>query len=96
MQLPEGDIGAPPEGVTEYTASNIGVSLLVMVDEDNGFFANMGILEFVFEKTNNAGDEYWRITEWKDYTHTQNIKSGEPMSLGGVKAYFYAMDPLPE
>lgn len=93
MQLPENDIGTPPEGATEYTASDIGVSLVVMENEENGFIANRGTLEFTFEKTNNGGEYYWRLTDWKDYTHTGKSRS---RSLGETKAYFYALDPLPE
>lgn len=69
MQLPENDIGTPLEGETEYTAENITVSLLVMVDENNGFIANKGYLEFNFETYESSGKTYWRIKDWRDFTY---------------------------
>lgn len=96
MQLPENDIGTPPEGATEYTVDTIGISLLVMFDTSNGAIANMGTLGFTFVKTNDGGTDYWRIKEWRDFTYVKGEKTLEYMSLGGVKAYFYALDPLPE
>jgi hypothetical protein len=92
MQLPENDVGTPPEGATTYTAENIGISLLVMVDEDNGFIANMGTLEFAFEKANNGSEDYWRITDWRDFTYMK--KGVESADLGMILATFYAANPL--
>lgn len=92
MQLSENDIGTPPEGATEYTADNIGFSLLVMVDGYNGFIANIGTLEFTFEKANNGSENYWRLTDWRDYTYVG--KGTESSSLGEIFAYFYSINPL--
>ncbi len=86
MQLPENDIGTPPEGATEYTAENIGISILVMVDADNGFIANLGTVEFTFEKVDDGGEGYWVIKDWRDFTYAKKgIKSA---SLGEIKATF--------
>lgn len=68
MQLPENDIGTPPDGVNLYTVDNITVSLLVMVNADNGFIANLGTLEFTFETYDSNGKTYWRIKDWRDFT----------------------------
>ncbi|MCP4231785.1 MAG: hypothetical protein GY771_16775 [bacterium] len=92
MDLPEGDVGDPPEGATTYTASNIGLSLLVMFDEENGLIVNKGLLEFVFEKADNDGEDYWRIKDWRDFTYSK--KGIESASLGPILATFYAKDPL--
>jgi len=84
MQLPEGDIGTPPEGATEYTVENISISLLVMIDETNGFIANKGTCTYTFEKVSDSGDEYWVIKDWRDFTYARKgIKS---VSLGMIKA----------
>ncbi len=69
MQLPEHLIDDPPDGATTYTAENITVSLLVMVNADNGFIANRGTLEFNFETYDSNGKTYWRIKDWRDFTY---------------------------
>jgi hypothetical protein len=69
MSLSENDVETPPEGATTYTAENIGVSLLVMVDANNGFIANKGTLEFNFETYDSNGQTYWRIKDWRDFTY---------------------------
>jgi len=96
MQLSENDVGTPPEGATEYTASNIGISLLVMFTNTDGAIANKGVLDFTFEKTSGDNGDYWRLIEWKDGTYAFGEKTLEPMSLGEMKAYYYAMAPLPK
>jgi hypothetical protein len=92
MSLAEGDIDDPPEGDTTHTASNIAINLLVMIDPDNGFIANYGTLMFVFEKTAHESEDYWRITEWREFTYS--AKGTESSSLGKIFAYFYSIDPL--
>ncbi|MCP4231790.1 MAG: hypothetical protein GY771_16800, partial [bacterium] len=86
MKLPEGDIGDPPEGATTYTASNIGISLLVKFDADNGLIANKGTCEYVFEKVREGDETYWVIKDWRDFTYAK--KGTESASLGEVKASF--------
>jgi hypothetical protein len=86
MQLPENDIGTPPEDATEYTASNIAISLLVMVDADNGFIANLGTVEFTFVKIDDGGEGYWIIKDWRDFTFAK--KGTDSASLGSLKASF--------
>ncbi len=91
LQLPEEDVGTPPEGATTYTADNIAVSLLVMVDENNGFIANKGMLEFTFENTPVSGIDQWSIIEWKDFTYAK--KGVESTSFGDILAAFYPFEP---
>ncbi|MCP4231787.1 MAG: hypothetical protein GY771_16785 [bacterium] len=93
MDLSEGDVGAPPEGATEYTAEDISTNVLIMTDENTGILVSMGTLEFAFEKTNNREVDYWRINELRD--HTGFYRKGS-WSLGALLAYFYALNPLPE
>lgn len=68
MELPEGDVGEAGPNDTTYTAPNISISLLVMVDADNGFIANKGTLEFVFVKDPD-NPNYWVIKDWRDFTY---------------------------
>jgi hypothetical protein len=68
MWLPANDIGTPPDGASSYNVDNISVSLLVMVDADNGFIANLGTVEFTFETYDSNGKTYWRVKDWRDFT----------------------------
>jgi hypothetical protein len=86
MELPEGDVGDPPADATTYTASNISISLLVMIDADNGYIANKGTCEFTFEKVRNDDGVYWVIKDWRDFTYAK--KGSESTSLGEIKAAF--------
>ncbi|MCP4231788.1 MAG: hypothetical protein GY771_16790 [bacterium] len=106
--IPLSDIGDPPDGGDTFTATEIPISLLVMLDADNGLIANKGNIEFAFEKVTEGDGYYWRITGWHDFTFAkkgvesvslgemkviyyvdQTSKEIEPITLGGVKAYFY-------
>ncbi|MCP4231480.1 MAG: hypothetical protein GY771_15210 [bacterium] len=86
MELPEGDVGDPPEGATTYTASNIGISLLVMFDKDNGILADKGTCEYVFEKVVEGDETYWVIKDWRDFTYKK--KGAESASVGTIKAIY--------
>jgi hypothetical protein len=70
LAIPTGGIGKPEEGATTYRAENITISLLVMVDELNGYISNQGYCDFEFEEyQNNSGQDRWRLTGWWDNTH---------------------------
>ncbi|MGD8718774.1 MAG: hypothetical protein PVH29_08125 [Candidatus Zixiibacteriota bacterium] len=71
LAIPTGSIGEPEEGATTYRAENVTISLLVMVDELNGYIANQGFCDFEFEQYKNNNGEYrWRLTGWWDNTNT--------------------------
>jgi len=53
--IPDGD---------QFTKNNVSISLLLMVDEVNGYIAQ-GFCDFTFAK-NAAGQ--WHLIEWKDFT----------------------------
>ena len=78
-------IGAPPAGATEYTAENVHINFLCMVDEENGYRADKGYFRF-----RKATDDRWRLTGWWDYTMSFD-ESGraEPTSFGRVLALYY-------
>ncbi|MCP4231786.1 MAG: hypothetical protein GY771_16780 [bacterium] len=91
LELPEDNVGSPPDDAAEYT-SNIPFSILVMIDEENGLLANKGSQEFVFEKTDNDGEDYWRIKDWLDSSYFKSSTT----TMGTILAYWYSLNPLPE
>jgi len=62
-----------------------------MINETSGFISQTGTLEFSFEMFEYEENEYWRLTEWKDFSINKGTESA---SLGEIFAYFYANDPL--
>jgi hypothetical protein len=84
-------VGSPGENETTYKAENITISLLVMVDELNGFIADGGYCNFAFERYDSASaKKYWRLTKWWDRTSEcfDKYPGLEPTSLGRVLALF--------
>jgi hypothetical protein len=91
LSIPTGRVGTPGENETKYKAENISISLLVMIDELNGFIADNGYCNFEFERYESAGGKkYWRLTKWWDRTsqgYDENPGArGE--SLGKILALF--------
>lgn len=69
LSIPTNRVGEPEPEENIYEADNIGISLLVMVDELNGYIANTGYCNFEFEKYQNEhGQDRWRLTKWWDRT----------------------------
>lgn len=69
LSIPTGRIGEPDPEETAYRADNVSISLLVMVDELNGFIADGGYCNFEFEQyTSGQGKKLWRLTNWWDRT----------------------------
>jgi hypothetical protein len=67
LSIPTSRVGTPGENETTYKAENVTISLLVMIDELNGFIANAGYCNFAFERYDSAsGKKYWRLTGWWD------------------------------
>ena len=84
-------VGSPGENETTYKADNIRISLLVMVDERNGFIADGGYCNFELERYEaTSGKKYWRLTKWWDRTSEcfDEYPGVEPSSLGRVLALF--------
>jgi hypothetical protein len=92
LSIPTGRVGMPGPNETTYKAENIPISLLVMIDELNGFIADTGYCNFAFEKyTSEAGKKYWRLSGWWDRTSPyfdENLDA-MPQSLGRLLAMFY-------
>jgi hypothetical protein len=92
LSIPTGRVGTPGENETKYKAENISISLLVMVDELNGFIADGGYCNFEFERyITKEGKKYWRLTKWWDRTSQgyDEYLGASPTSLGRVLAVYY-------
>jgi len=92
LAIPTGRVGTPGENETTYRADNISLSLLVMVDELNGFIVDHGYCNYEFEPYESAaGKKYWRLTGWWDRTSQgyDGSPGVEPASLGRVLAMYY-------
>jgi hypothetical protein len=91
LAIPTGSVGTPGENETTYKAENVRISLLVMVDELNGFIADGGYCNFEFERYDSAsGKKFWRLTGWWDRTSEffDGYPGVGPTSLGRILALF--------
>ncbi len=91
LHIPTSRIGIPNEKETHYQVDNVNISLLVMVDELNGFIADGGYCNFAFEAYYNEKEgKRWRLTGWWDFTsaHADEAPGLEPTSLGMILAMY--------
>jgi hypothetical protein len=69
LKIPTSRIPEPEPEEKTFLVENITISLLVMVDELNGFIANQGYCNFEFEKyKNEQNEDRWRLIHWWDRT----------------------------
>ncbi len=69
LNIPTSRVGEPEPEENTFLAENINISLLVMIDELNGFIAEKGYCNFEFEKfKNEQGQDRWRLKNWWDRT----------------------------
>jgi hypothetical protein len=69
LSIPTGRVGEPEPEENEYQADNISISLVVMIDELNGYAADEGYCNFKFEKyQNEQSEDRWRLIAWWDRT----------------------------
>ena len=69
LAIPTGRVGEPEPEENEYQADNISISLLLMIDELNGYSADKGYCNFKFEKyQNEQSEDRWRLKYWWDRT----------------------------
>ena len=90
--VPVGPLREPGENETTYKAENVTISLLVMVDEVNGFMIDKGFCDFAFEAYyNEQKEKRWRLTGWWDFTSGGYDESAAvaPGSLGKLLALYY-------
>jgi hypothetical protein len=91
LYIPANQIGTPKPGENRYKAENVSISLLVMVDELNGFIAEGGHCDFAFEAYYNEQEEkLWRLVGWWDFTSVRadGMPELEPTSLGRILALY--------
>ena len=91
LSIATSGVGTPGENETTYRAENINLSLLVMIDDLNGFIADRGYCNFAFERYESAGGKkYWRLTAWWDRTSQgyDEFPGVAPGSLGRILALF--------
>ncbi len=91
LSIPTGRVGTPGENETTYRADNITLSLLVMIDDLNGFIVDHGYCNYEFERYEGAGGKkYWRLTGWWDRTSEffDEYPGVTPTSFGKVLALF--------
>jgi hypothetical protein len=92
LLIPTSQIGTPGGNETKYKADIISISLLVMVDELNGYLADQGYCNYEFESyTSEAGKKCWRLTKWWDRTalFADERLGLAPSSFGRILAMFY-------
>jgi len=91
LTIPTGNVGTPGENETTYRADIISISLLVMVDELNGYIADTGYCNYEFESyTSEAGKKCWGLTGWWDRTAipADGRLGLKPSSVGRILATF--------
>jgi hypothetical protein len=91
LSIPTDRVGTPGENETTYRADNISLSLLVMVNELDGFIADKGYCNYEFERYEGAGGKkYWRLTKWWDRTSqsSDEYPGALAASFGKVLALF--------
>ncbi len=87
MIISEGHIGFPPEGAGTYTSPEDEIYFTAKTSETGGYEIENAIVNFSFVKGNNGTYDYWRLTDWYEFT------SGEA-SIGKALAHFYGVNPL--
>ena len=90
LSIPTNRVGTPAENETKYKADNVSISLLVMIDELDGFIVDGGYCNFEFERYEAAGKKYWRLTTWWDRTSQSydEYPGASPASIGKVLALY--------
>jgi hypothetical protein len=91
LRIPSSQIGTPKPGEDRYEAKNVSVSLLVMVDEYNGFIADRGYCNFAFgTHYNEQKEKRWCLAGWWDFTssYADGAPASMPFSLGMILAMY--------
>jgi hypothetical protein len=91
ISIETSNVGDPGPDDTTYTAENVQMQFLVMVDVIVGYSAQ-GFATFDLEAAHNEKNEKeWRVTAWRDFT--SSVESGDrfitPASFGEILARYY-------
>jgi hypothetical protein len=69
LSIPTGRVGEPDPQEGTYEANNVSISLLVMVNDKDGYIADAGYCNYEFEKfKNEQNEDRWRLKKWWDRT----------------------------
>lgn len=91
MSIASANVGEPGTDDTTYTADNVQINFLVMVDAVNGYLAQ-GFVTFEFAAVyNEKNEKEWLVAAWRDFTAPagsggRNITEA---SFGEILALFY-------
>jgi hypothetical protein len=87
LSIETGKLGRPDPEENTYRADNIKVTLIVKMDEVEGYIYN-GYANVEFEKYAATGERYWRITNWWDRggRGSGEYPASTPASLGTALA----------
>jgi len=91
ISIETSNVGDPGPDDTTYTAENVQMQFLVMVDVIVGYSAQ-GFATFDLEAAHNEKNEKeWRVTAWRDFT--SSVESGDrfitPASFGEILARYH-------
>jgi hypothetical protein len=85
------NVGEPGPDDSTYTADNVQIRFLVMVDTVNGYLAQ-GFATFEFSvEYNEKNEKEWAVTAWRDFTSTTESggRSVTEASFGEILAIFH-------
>ncbi len=87
LSIETGKVGRPDPEENTYRADNLKVTLIVKMDEVEGYIHN-GYANVEFEKYAATGERYWRITKWWDRggRGSGEYPASTPPSLGTALA----------
>jgi len=92
MSIPTSEVGTPGSGAATWRANNVNINLTLLTSPGNGWRIGAGYCDFEFERYEDNGADYWRLTKWWDYTRevraAASIPGLAPASLGRVLAAY--------
>jgi hypothetical protein len=91
MSIASANVGEPDADDAYYTADNVQMRFLVMVDPENGYLAQ-GFATFEFRKeVNEKNEQEWLVTAWRDFTAPDSTgdKSIVPASFGEILVRYH-------
>jgi len=91
ISITSANVGEPGSDDTTYTAENVQIRFLVLVDTVNGYLAQ-GFVTFEFAvEYNEKNEKEWVVTTWRDFTSPAESggRSVTEASFGEILAMFY-------
>ena len=91
ISINSSNIGDPDPDDTSYTADNVQIQFLVMVDSVNGYLAK-GFVTFGFRAVyKEKNEKEWLVAAWRDFTSPTGSggRNVEEASFGEILVRFY-------